>query len=150
MRTTNEGFNTFSGYDSCVFYLDFVNRKSTTTTVQMKFGGEAECESENIKSEVRKYYSQIRQFFYRKTRDGYYNDKFIFIPGNNENLIRVGKGLFFNEIFFFLEEEYEKKFVIEYFITLFNEIEQINKNNKEIKFSKYGAKQKKRRQERAQ
>lgn len=147
MTNCNEGFNAFSNYETCKFYLEFNRRGRTTSTVQLRFGGFAKTEEENVASSVRRYNRQVSQLFHSRVKDGYYRNKFFHIKLDNAHFLKKGEGLFFTEVFFFLEEIYEKTFVIDYFKTIFAELDQLNKNNKYFKFEKYAKEQSKRRKE---
>jgi len=150
MTTKQEGFNTFSNYETNKYYLDFNKRGRQTSTVQLRFGGFAKTEEENVATQVRKYNRLIGQYFHSRVKDGYFKKKFFHIKLENSLLEKKGEGLFWTEIFFFLEETYDKTFVIDYFKTIFPDIEQINKTNKSFKFQKYAKKQGQRRQESSQ
>lgn len=136
MRKIIEGVNGFSNYDTIQFYVDFPKKRSINT-FQITFGGYVVGDMDSFFPEMRKYNRQIRQLFNRRSKDGYYKDKFIYIDGFSNNLKKTGQGGIFNEVFMFLEETYEKKFVIDYLKTLFEEVNEFHREHKFFKFVKY-------------
>lgn len=131
-----EGYNTFSNYDTIQFTVTYPSRYPKIKTIQINFGGVGTFD-EDVLAETRRYKHYIKQFFHSKSKDGYFKDKFIFIDGSSDSLIRNKGGLFFSEVFLYLEEEYEKSFVVSYLKNLFDELNEYHKNHKKIKFTKY-------------
>lgn len=136
MSTRIEGYNTFSQFNTCNFILES-SLKRTIDSVQLTFGSFVEGDSGTIKTDLRNHFFNIRKFFYNHHKDGYYKKRFIFLDGGSEFLMKNGKGLCFNQAFFYLEETYEKEFVYDYFITLFPLIDEIHAKNKTINFTRY-------------
>lgn len=136
MRKIIEGVNGFSNYDTLQFYIDFP-KKRNINSIQITFGGYVVGDLDSFNSEMRKYNREIRQYFNRKSKDGYYKNKFIVIDGFTDSLKRTGQGGIFNEVFLFLEETYHKKFVIDYFKTIFQELDDFHKEHKFFNFIKY-------------
>jgi hypothetical protein len=79
----------------------------------------------------------LRQFFYQRSKDGYYKKKFIFIDKENVLMKQKSVGMLFFDVFLFLEETYERDFLIEYFDTVYPQLNQIYNNQKNLKFKKY-------------
>lgn len=136
MRTKIEGINTFTNYETLVYYFDFPARKYVNT-VQLTYGGYAECINEEIKSSLNLYRHQIKQLFSRRAKDGYFNKRFIFIDDVPTTFYESGRGLMFNQVFFYLEETYEKSFVIDYFKDIFKELEEFHSGHSHFNFTKY-------------
>lgn len=137
MRTRNEGFNTFSNYDTIQFYLDFTSRKSFVESVQLTYGGYAFVNPYSYKIDLRNSRYKAKMLFNEHSKDGYYKEKFLFLDGTPQSMNIIFKGTIFHEVFFYLQEEYDKEFVIEYFKTLFPKINDLHKFNTEVKFVKY-------------
>jgi len=136
MRTKIEGTNTFNDYDTLVYYFDFPKRRFVNS-VQLTFGGYAECNNDEVKSSMNLYKHSLKQLFSRRVRDGYYKKRFIFIDGFHTNFVQLGKGLMFHQVFFYLEETYEKPFVVDYFRTIFQDLEKFHITNPNFNFTKY-------------
>lgn len=136
MRTKIEGTNTFNDYETLVYYFDFPSRKFVKS-VQLTFGGYAECNNDEIKSSMNIYKHQVKQMFGRRVKDGYFNKRFIFIDGFHTNFHELGKGLMFHQVFFHLEETYEKPFVVDYFRDIFQELDDFHKGHTHFNFTKY-------------
>lgn len=137
MRTKLEGYNTFSNYDQIQIAIDFTNRSHKTKSLQIIFGGESIFNPDTVKSDNRGFKYKLKKFFYDHSKDGYYKEKFLFIDGSTERMESKGRGLIFHEVFFFLEEEYDKLFVIDYFKGLFDELNEIYRTEDRIQFRKY-------------
>jgi len=136
MRTKNEGKNCFSNYDTIQFYFDY-ERTYKITSIQLTFGGYAKCLNENYRTSVKLYNHSIRQYFRKRIRDGYYQERFIYLDGFPDIFYLTGQGTVFNRIFFHLEETYDKKFVIDYFKSMFDELNDLHKNHDDLEFIKY-------------
>ena len=139
MSTRIEGYNSFSNYDTLHFILES-SRTRTIDKVQLNFGSMVETYEDY--THIRNHLYNIRQYFHNKSKEGYYKPKFIFIDGATERLKQKKRGLLFNQAFFFLQETYEKEFVYNYFVSLFQEINDIHKNHPNIKFIKYKSRKK--------
>ena len=137
MRTKKEGWNTFSNFDTIQIALDYPSRGKKTKTLQIIFGSHAKFNEDTVRKDNRDYRHFLKKFFYERSKDGYYNEKFLFIDGTPDSLEKRGHGLIFHEVFFFLEEEYYKDFVVEYFIPLFEQLNDYHKNHERIQFKKY-------------
>lgn len=136
MRDRSEGVNTFSNYDSLQFYLDFT-RSRTIKSFQVTFGSFMKCNEENFAPFIRKYRSDMKRFFYEKSREGYYKDKFIYLDGITDSFKLKGEGVVFNEVYLFTQEPYERNFVIDYMTGLFQELDNYHTNYKSFEFKKY-------------
>lgn len=134
MSTRTEGFNSHSNFDTVQFVMNF-GRKGVIKSFQLQFGSQAICQQEGMKEQIRLYHHDMRQFFYRKSKDGYFKKDFLFFDGFKENF--TGDGIVFPTFFFYLEEPYEKTFLIEYLIPLFDELNDYHRNHPFFKFSKY-------------
>ncbi len=136
MSTRIEGYNTFSNFDTCNFILES-SLKKNINSVQLTFGSTLKSDSPEFKTDLRNHFFNLRKFFYNHHKDGYYKKRFIFIDGTSELLLERKKGLCFNQAFFYLEEDYEKQFVYDYFISLFTLINDMHAKNKTINFIRY-------------
>jgi hypothetical protein len=136
MRTRKEGWNTFSNYDTVQFYLDST-KKTKIDSIQLTFGGYGTCSSEELRMSINKYKHDLKQFFYRKSFDGYFKRRFIFIDGFHENFEAKGAGIVFNQVFFYLEEKYYRQFIVDYFKNIFVEMNDYHKGSKYFNFMKY-------------
>ena len=124
---------TFKNFDVTI---DFPRRKQMET-IQFTFGGICESEIEESESEFKKLKHGLKQIIYNKHKDGYYKEQYCFIPKINEVYKKKGKGLVYFEIFLYLEESYERDFIVEHLLTLFAEIDALYSKNKFFKFTKY-------------
>lgn len=134
MSTRTEGFNSHSNFDTVQFLMDF-GRKGVIKSFQLQFGSHYKCEQEEMKKQIKLYHHDIRQLFYKKSKDGYFKKDFLFFEGFKPN--KKGEGIVFPTLFFYLEEEYEKTFVIDYMVPIFNELNEYHKNHPFFKFTKY-------------
>lgn len=138
MAQIKEGYIQFSNFDCLKYSFEFATkRQGSIKTIQLRMGGMANTDPQYSVRNVNQYNWKIRKYFYNKSKDGYYKPRFIFIEDTPQSFFRNGKGLLFNEFFFYLEEEYDKRFVLDYFLTLLPEVDTFHKNYKDIKFSKY-------------
>lgn len=137
MRLKSEGRNTFSNYSTVHFAIDFPDRKRTIKSLQLTLGGWSDFGDDNMKSLNHQHKSFIKQFFFKKSKDGYFTDRFLFIDGTHDALVRNKKGLMFHEVYLFLQEEYDKYFVVDYLKDLFQELDEYHRTHPRIKFSKY-------------
>lgn len=137
MRTSKEGINIFSNYDSVRFYIDYDKKGKSVKSLQITFGGYAYFDEATMKNELANYNVWIKRFFKQKSKDGYFKDRFIYINDLHNSFNIKSSGGMFPKVFLFLEEEYEKKFLVEYLRTLFEEINYYHKNHKSIVFKKY-------------
>lgn len=136
MCDKREGVNKFSDYQTAMFYLDF-GRARIIKSFQLRFGGVVIPKTENIKSDLRKYKYELKRFFYNKSRDGYYKDRFLFIDGTPDSFELKNGGFIFHDFHFFTEGELEKKFVVEYMETLFKELDVYFRNHKSFEFKRF-------------
>ena len=136
MRTKIEGTNTFNDYETLVYYFDWPRRKFVNS-VQLTYGGFAECKIENIKRAQHLYKYEVKQLFSRRANDGYFKKTFLYLDGFRQNSQELGKGLMFNQVYFYFEETYEKPFVVDYFRTIFQELEDFHKQHNLFNFTKY-------------
>jgi len=137
MRNKNEGKNTFSDYPAVKFTIDYVVQRRTIKSLQLGWGGYAYFTPESIKNDIANYNITMRRYFNAKVKDGYFTDKFIYINELHDNLYEIHKSQWFPKVFLFLEEEYEKDFVVEYLRTLFDEIAFYHQSHRTIKFMHY-------------
>lgn len=137
MRTKKEGGNTFSNYDAVKFFIDHTSQKKTCKSLQITWGGYAEFDPATMRNDIANYNINIRRYFKSKVRDGYFTDRFIYINDKNEKLMETARGLWFPKMFLFLEDEMDKKFVVEYLETLFADLADYHENHKTIKFTHY-------------
>ena len=112
-------------------------KKRTSNTIQITFGSMIEGGEDNFNSDLRKFKHSLRQFFYQKSKDGYYKKKFLFIEKENVFLKQKKKGMLFFDVFLYLEEYYERNFIVDYLDTILPEINQIYYNHKQFKFKKF-------------
>lgn len=131
------GKNRFTEYSLMDIVLYF-QRKKMVDTLQFTFGGWCESEIEDHQRQFRLLKHSLRQLLYNRSKDGYYKKNFVFVPKITDVYASNGAGLIYFDVFLFLEESYEKQFVIDYLPTLFQDIETIYKSNKFFKFRKYG------------
>lgn len=137
MRTKKEGFNTFSEFDTIQIAVDFPKRGKKINSFQIIFGGHATFDNETWKKDNREYIHGLKKFFYNRVKDGYYKERFLLIDGTPNSVEKNKSGLIFHEVFFFLEEEYDKSFVIDYMKGVFNDLNQYHRDHSRIKFKKY-------------
>lgn len=137
MRTTNEGVNSFTSYPSVKFYIDYLKRGYSIKSLELSWGGYAHFDADTLKADIRNYDVFIRRFFHHHIKDGYYTDKIIYVNNIPDNLYVKHSSLWFPKVFLFLEEEYEKKFVVEYLKTLFEPLADYHTNHKSILFQHY-------------
>lgn len=136
MRSRNEGYNTFSNYKNFQGYCDFP-KKLFINSFQLSFGAYIQGEAENIESEFRKFRHEIKKFIYLKSKDGYHKERFIFIDKVPDTFVKKAGGSVVVDIFLFTQEDYEKKFLKEHIISLFDGIESICSKHKSLSFIKY-------------
>lgn len=138
MRTKDkEGVNIFSNYDCVRFYIDYDKKGHSVKSLQISWGGYAFFDESNLKNEIANYNIWIKRFFQKKSKDGYFKDRFIYINDLHKTIWTKNSGGIFPKVFLFLEEEYEKKFITDYLKTLFAEINAYHTNHKSITFKKY-------------
>jgi len=139
MSFKEEGINKFSNYESIQIGIDWDRRKHIKSC-QITFGGYSKFKGENFNRESRLYKYGLKQILNKRSKDGYYNEKFILLDGFSERFVEQKEGLLFQKVFFHLEETYEKGFVIDYLKTLFQEIDDYHRNCPHFKFEKYKSK----------
>lgn len=113
------------------------SRRKYVDTIQMTFGGSVQGDEDTFLNDIKLFKHSLRQFFYQRSKDGYYKKKFIFIDKENVLMKQKSVGMLFFDVFLFLEETYERDFLIEYFDTIYPELNQIYNNQKNLKFKKY-------------
>jgi len=136
MKFQDEGVNLFSNYDTLIFKLES-GRKKQLNTVQISFGGYSYHKGEDVSREKKLFRHGLKQLFSKKSKDGYYKPQFIFLDGFTEGYDLNKQGLLFHKVFFYLEESYERGFVIDYLKTLFQDIDDYHKSNPYFRFHKY-------------
>jgi hypothetical protein len=136
MSFKEEGINKFSNYKSLQFGIEF-DRTKHIKSCQISFGGYSKHKGENFNRESRLYKYGLKQLLNKRSKDGYYKDKFILIDGFSDRFEEQKQGLLFQKVFFHFEETYEKGFVIDYLKTLFQEIDDYHRNCPHFKFEKY-------------
>ena len=139
MRTKKEGHNTFSNYEAIKIYIDYSKLGKTTQSLQLTWGGYAHFDGGTLRNDIANYNIDIRRFFRSKVRDGYFTDRFIYVNDVPESIYERHSGLWFPKMFLFLEEEYEKKFVVEYLQTIFKSLSAYHHKHKNIIFTHYTA-----------
>ena len=139
MEFTN-GKNRFTNYELFDISVDFP-RGRTIDNLQFSIGGMCSSKLDDIPRQYKVFKHQFKQLLYRRSKDGYYSKNFHFIPKISEVYQKHGDGLVYMDVFLFLEEKYDKQFVIDYLITLFDDFDQFYKSNKFFKFRKYAKKQ---------
>lgn len=122
--------------NNLVFKLS-LPRKKNIDTLQFRFGGHMEGDKHEFNSELRKLFYEIRMKIWKRSRDGYFKDKFLFIYDPNVSLERTGRGIVFVDVMLYLEETYEKKFILDYLPTIFQEIQDSYEGNKFFKTKPY-------------
>ena len=113
------------------------SRRKYVDTIQMTFGGSVQGDEDTFLNDIKLFKHALRQFFFNRSKDGYYKKKFIFIDKENVLMKQKSVGMLFFDVFLFLEETYERDFLIEYFDTIYPELNQIYNNQKNLKFKKY-------------
>ena len=136
MRYRREGYNTFSKYKNFQGYCDWPH-KLLVKSFQITLASYIEGDKTEIQTEYRKFKHQLKQFFYYKSKEGYYKERFILIDTIPETIVKNGGGTFQCEIFLFTQEDYEKKFILPHVISLFDGIDSLIKGTKKLTFSKY-------------
>lgn len=131
------GKNRFTEY-SLIDVSLYMQKRRTVKSLQFSFGGWCESEIEEQDRNFKLLHHQLKQLLYRRSKDGYYTKNFLFVPKISDSYNKNGQGLVYYDIFLFLEESYEKDFVIDYLKTVFQDIDTIYKANKFFKFRKYG------------
>lgn len=121
----------------CIDVLLDLPRKKLLNTIQFTFGGFMESETSECESKFRVLKHSLRQLIANKSKDGYYSHNFIFIPKIGDTYKVKGKGLVYFEVFLYLEETYERGFIIDHLKTLFQEIDIMYQSHNFFKFSKY-------------
>lgn len=139
MRTKKEGHNTFSNYNAIKIYVDYAKRGKTTNSVQLTWGGYAYFDEHTMRNSIANYNVFIKRFFNAHIEDGYYKKNFIYINEIPEHLYQSHKGLWFPKVFLFLEETYDKDFVMDYLKTLFKPLSEYHHYHKSIQFTHYQA-----------
>lgn len=132
------GKTRFTQYSTMDISLYFPKGKKRVETIQFTFGGICESELEDLNRNVSLLKHSLKQLLYRKSKDGYFKKEFLFISKFPDFYHKTGSGLVYFDVFLHLEEPYEKKFITEHLLTIFEEIENIYKQNKFFKFRKYG------------
>lgn len=136
MRNKIIGYNYFPAYDTFEAYVDYPH-KNPCKSAQLRFGGFAISEQQNVKRELTYLKKQIRATIHSHSKDGYYKPKFLFIDNTPETFEQLGKGKLFFEVFLFFEETYDKKFFSEYIPMVLEDIYKIYSSNKTFEFKKY-------------
>jgi hypothetical protein len=137
MRNKNEGKNTFSNYPTIKFTIDYVVQRRIVNSLELGWGGFAVFDINTMRNDIANYNIAMRRYFNSKVKDGYFTDRFIYINELPDNASLTGKAMWFPKVFLFLEEEYEKEFIVDYLKTLFTEIEHFHATHKKIKFGHY-------------
>ena len=117
-----EGFNKFTKLENFKYKI-YAGRKNELDSLQLNFGSFLFCESENINKSLSLLKHNIKQFFSIHQKDGYYKKRNIFIPHIPDAFYQNGKGYCYFELFLFLEETYDKKFVFPYIKELCEELD---------------------------
>ena len=118
MPQLKEGYTLFSDYECMRYNINFATRNKIVKSLQLTFGGWATTDSDDSKRNIKVYNWKIKRFFYDKSNDGYFAPRFITKNNTPNTFYSSGEGMIFNEYFFFLQEQYDKEFVIDYFKTL--------------------------------
>lgn len=138
MSARKEGINVFHNYKYFSVVLHFP-RTFMVDNVQVSFGGHASSEPIGMSSEFRKLKHKLKQLFYRRSKDGYYNSNFIFVDRTVDSYIINSKGLVFFDVFLKLEDPCDRAFIVEHILTILNEVEQIYEDNEFFTFQKYNS-----------
>lgn len=133
------GKSRLTHYKNIDITLDFP-RSRVFDKLQFTFGGMVESEVDDYKRQFSLVKYQLKQLLYRRSKDGYYQPNFIFIPKIGENYKETGKGLVYFEIFIHLEEPYERNFIVEHLKTIFQEVDDLLGDNQYFNFHKYNPK----------
>lgn len=123
--------------DNIVIYADFVKRGSMCSSVEISWGGLAKFDESTMKKDFSNYNVFIKRLFHSHIKDGYFNNKIIYINNLNDNMKKTFEGTLFAKVFLHLEEEYEKTFVLDYLQTIYAELDEYHKNHTTISFKKY-------------
>lgn len=132
-----KGSNRIRDYKLFDINIDFPRNRTSINNLQFTLGGWVEADLDEIKNNLRRFNHNLKQIIYKKSKDGYYKPNYCFVMRNGDRLSEKGKGLLYFDIFLHLEEEYERKFIMEHLRTIFAEIDILYSKENFFTFSKY-------------
>lgn len=131
------GVNIFDEYETIKFTIEYPERTKEIKSFQISWGGWVEFLDDEVARNIRLYNYSLKKFFAERVRDGYFKKDFIFIDGITERILNQKKGILFSKAFFFLEDPCSRKFLVEYMMTLFEEMDTFHRTHPAMKFKKY-------------
>lgn len=130
------GTNRIESYDLFNINIDFPKR-AMMNKIQFSINCHMSSDVEEFRNQFRRLKHSFKQLIYNSSKDGYYKKDYCFISKVSDVYELKGKGLLTFELFLYLEETYERKFILDYLLTLFNKIHILFEKDKFFTFSKY-------------